>query len=59
MLKLKDFRVKKGLKIKEVAQRMNVSRVTIWNYEKGKRKPSIDVLIKLANIYDCSVVDFL
>ena len=59
MLNLKDFRLKKGLKIKEVAQSLNVTRVTIWNYENGKRTPNIDVLIKLAKIYDCSVVDFI
>ena len=59
MLKLKQFREEKGLSLVDVAKRLNVSRITVWNYESGKRKPSFDVLVQLAKIYGCSVNDFV
>lgn len=49
-----------GLKIsqKEAAGAVGVSPSIISNYEAGERTPSVEVLIKLANLYHCSV-DYL
>ena len=59
MAKLKEIRESKKIKIVDVAKRLGVSRITIWNYESGKRTPSFNALVKLAQIYDCSVSDFV
>lgn len=59
MEKLKQIREKKELSIKEVASKLKISRITLWNYENGKRKPSFETLIKLSKIYDCTVEDFI
>ena len=59
MGKLKQIREQKGFSIQEVAIKLNISRITLWNYENGKRKPSFEMLIKLSKIYDCTIEDFI
>ena len=54
-MKLKDFRIFKGLTRKQVAEKLNVSVNSIVNYENGKAEPSIANLIKLANLFGVSV----
>ncbi len=43
---------------KEVADAVGVSYSIISNYESGERTPSVEVLMSLANLYQCSV-DYL
>ena len=59
MRKLKDFRKQKGFTMKEVGKKLNVAENTISQWERGKRKPSFQVLVKLAKLYGCSVADFV
>lgn len=42
----------------EVAMILNVSTSTLGMYEQGRRAPSLDILIKLAHLFDVSL-DFL
>ena len=58
MEKLKHIREEKQLSIQEVANKLEISRITLWAYESGKRKPSFDTLIELSKIYGCTVNDF-
>lgn len=53
MEKLKHIREEKQLSIQEVANKLGISRITLWAYESGKRKPSFDTLIELSKIYGC------
>ena len=39
---------------KEVANSLNVSPAVISNYEKGERTPSVEMLMALARLYQCS-----
>ena len=55
MNRLKEIRKQKGLTQTEVAQKLNIQKQTYQNYELGKREPSIDMLIKLANLFHTSV----
>ena len=42
----------------EVCTALNIEQSTLANYESGRRTPEIDILIKLAEYYNCSV-DYL
>ena len=56
--KLKVLRKKLGLTQKEIADIVQVNRVTYTNWEKGNREPSYEDLCVLAFIFDVSI-DFL
>lgn len=52
---LAELRKKKKLKEKEVAYMLHLDHSSISCYERGKAEPSIDILGKLAKIYDVSL----
>lgn len=56
--RLKELREEKELLSKDFAKIMNVEPATITNWEKGNRLPKDDVLIKIADYFDCSL-DYL
>lgn len=56
--RLKELRIERGLKLKEVAEQLNVTIRSISRYEDGTREPSIEILIKLCDLYDVSA-DYL
>ena len=49
--KLKGLRNEKGLSQEEVAKSLGLSRETIRKYENNSEKMSVDILLKLLNIY--------
>ncbi len=55
MNNLKHLRRLKNLKQKKVALDLNISRVSLSNYENGKREPSIRLIIKMAKYYNVTV----
>lgn len=55
LLNLREKAVKKR---QEVADDLGISRASLEYYEKDKRKPDIDVLLKLADYYNVST-DYL
>lgn len=57
-MNIKDIRVRKGLTQSEVASALGVSSVVYSRYENGKRQPSIDTLIQMADIFGVTV-DYL
>nr|DAQ28224.1 MAG TPA: helix-turn-helix domain protein [Caudoviricetes sp.] len=59
MLKLKFFRIQKGLTIVELAKRTGLNYNTISQYESGKHKPRIDNLQKIAEALECEVKDIV
>lgn len=56
---LKIFRKRKGLTQENVAETLNVVRQTISKWEKGISVPDADMLIKLAEILDVSVIELI
>ncbi len=56
---LQYYRLKKAMSQKELASIVNVSPMAISNYEKGLRKPNMDVLKQLAKALNVRVSDFL
>lgn len=59
MLKLMFKRKEKGLTQKDLADMLGVKRMTIYNYEAGIRKPSIDRLKKIAGILECDITEII
>ncbi len=56
--KLKELRNKYGYSQKDVANRLDISPSIVSGYETGERTPSIDVLLSISYLYNCSV-DYL
>lgn len=56
--RLQQKRSSLKLSQKEVANAVGVNPSVISNYENGERTPSVEVLVKLASLFQCSV-DFL
>lgn len=57
-IRLRELREEKELLSKDFAKIMNVEPATITNWEKGNRFPKDDVLIRIADYFDCSI-DYL
>lgn len=55
---LKNLRRIKKITQIELANKLSLSRTSIVMWESGQNYPSMDKLIELANIFDCSI-DFL
>ena len=58
MNRLKELRIKKNIKQQDLAKALNVTKQSISNWENGKRLPNIEILILLADFYNCSL-DYL
>lgn len=57
--KLKDARMKSGFTQETVAEKINVSRQTISNWENEKSYPDIIIVIALSDLYSTSLDDLL
>lgn len=55
---IRDLREDHDLKQEDLAKILHISQRTYSHYENGTRKLPLDVLIALADYYDCSV-DYL
>jgi len=51
---IKKLRKEKGMTQDELAEKLNVTRQAVSNWEMGKTQPDIDTLTKLAEVFDVS-----
>lgn len=58
-VKIKEIRVRTGLLQRDVAQKLNIDRSTVAKWEAGEANPSVNNLVKLAEIFDCTVDEIL
>ena len=58
MQRLKELRNEKGLTQKELAKKIDSTDKSIWAYENNVAVPPLDVLLKLADVFECSI-DYL
>lgn len=58
MNRIKSLREELNMTQQELADKIGGAKSTIAMYEKGDRKPSLEVLIKLSKLFDCSM-DYL
>ena len=52
---IKDLRKKKNMTQDELAEKLNVTRQAVSNWENGKTQPDIETLTQLAEAFDVSV----
>lgn len=57
-MRIKELRIKSGMTQKILASQLNTTGQTILNWENELYSPNVNQLIKLANIFDCSI-DYL
>ncbi len=55
MNRIKQLREENNWTQLELSQKMNCAMSSIAMYEKGDRKPSLEVLVKLSEIFNCSI----
>lgn len=53
--RLKELRLENKLTQTELSEKLNVPMTTYANWEQGTRNPDYEILIRLADIYGCSV----
>jgi len=58
MKRLIQLRKERHLTQKQVAEGTHITEIAVQNYESGRRKPSYDILIALADFFDVSL-DYL
>lgn len=58
MKKIAVIRKEKKLQQKELAEIVGIGNDWLCDIEKGKGKPSVDLLYKIANALKCDVKDF-
>lgn len=56
--RIRDLREQSGLSQKAVAEELSMQITQYRRYENGERKPAIDFLIQIADLYDVSL-DYL
>lgn len=56
---LKELRIEKKLTQTELASKLNISQKSYSNWESGKAEPTLDNIIKLANILDTTTDELL
>ena len=52
-----EQRKKAHMTQEELAQRLNVTNKAIWSWEHNRTEPKADVVQKMMNVFDCSIVD--
>ena len=55
MIRLKELRKSLNLTQEEVAKKLNIKQNTYSQYENFQREPSIELLIRLAKLFDTSI----
>lgn len=57
--KIKQFRINKGLKQSELAEKSGISRISIGYYERNERQPGTEQVERLAAALEVSPVDLM
>lgn len=59
MTTLKTLRNQAGLSVKEVADRLGVTEMSVYRYEANKRHLDIEQVLELSALYDCSAEEII
>lgn len=58
-MRIKEFRKIKKLTQKDLADRFNVSNITVSRWESGTQMPSIETAVQLADFFGCKIDDLV
>ena len=56
---IKDLRIRKNLTQDELAEKLFVTRQTVSNYETGKSRPDVDMLMQIAEVMEADIHELL
>lgn len=56
-MSIKKMRINRNLSQKQLAELIGVAQQHVSRWESGKHRPSVDVLIKIAAVLNCSIGD--
>lgn len=59
MIRLTEYRKKNGMSQQDIADRLDISDNTVSQWETGARRPNIDMLIRLTEIFGCTADELL
>lgn len=59
MNNLKKIRTARGMSQAEAARGLNISRQAYYNYETGKREADYETLLKLGELFGCTVEEII
>lgn len=59
MLNLREVREARNMSQEELARKIGVNQCHISDIERGRRKPSLDVLVKMADALGCSTDELI
>ncbi len=59
LTEMKRIRKERGLRQKDVAEKLGIATHSYTRYECGVRRPNIDTLLKIADILDVKASDLL
>ncbi|MED4399844.1 helix-turn-helix transcriptional regulator [Metabacillus fastidiosus] len=55
--KIKDFREQRDLKLKELAEKVDITAGYLRKIEKGEGTPSLKLAVRIAKVLDCTLDD--
>lgn len=58
-VRLKDLRQKADYSLQDIAERVGISRFTYYNFERGRRTISVDLLKKICDAYNYNYLELL
>lgn len=59
MNRIKEYRVAAGLKQSELAKALCTKQATVSGWEVGRREPDFEMLMKMADLFNCTIDDLL
>lgn len=57
--KIREFRLKRNLKQIELAEKLNVTRYAVTQWETGRNLPRAEMLVQLSKILKCKIEDLI
>lgn len=58
-MKFRDARVKAGMSVSDVSEKLGVTRTAVYQWESEMFQPRVPMLVKIAKLYGVTVDDLL
>ena len=58
-MRIQEYRKQKGMTAEMLAKKLGVTQAAVTNWEKGARRPNIDMLVKLTEVFGCTADELL
>lgn len=57
--RIKEFKKSKHIRNEEFCEKIGISTTFLWDLENGNKNPSLETLVKIANVLECGVDSLL